>query len=71
MEAGVKGADADGGATQISFERAVDSGTEGLEAFAGGGEGLAGIVAEDGCGEIGDLVLSLAELGGESGFQTE
>ena len=65
VEAGVEGADADGGAAQRAVEGAVDTGAEGLKAFAGLGEGLAGIVAEDGGGEGGDLVLALAELGGE------
>ena len=35
------------------------------------GEGLAGIVAEDGGGEVGDVVLTLAKLGGEGGFRAE
>ena len=42
-----------------------------MKAFAGFGEGLAGIVAEDGGGEIGNLILKLAELGGEGRLQPE
>ena len=71
VEAGVDGADADGGAAEGALEGAVDAGAEGLEAFAGFGEGLAGIVAEDGGGEVGDPVLALAELRGEGGFEAE
>ena len=71
MEAGVNGADADGGAAECALERAVDAGAEGLQTFAGQGEGLAGIVAEDGGGEVGDTILAFSELGGEGGFQTE
>ena len=42
-----------------------------MQAFAGFGEGLAGIVAEDSGGEVCDVVLALAELGGEGGLKTE
>ena len=71
MEAGIDGADADGGSAQGAFKRAVDAAAESLEAFAGVGEGLAGIVTEDGGGEFGDAVLALAKLGCEGGFSAE
>ena len=71
VEAGVERADADGGAAEGALEGAVDAGAEGLEVFAGLGEGLAGIVAEDGGGEGGDVILALAKLGGEGGFEAE
>jgi hypothetical protein len=64
VEAGVNRADAGGGALQRVIEGAIDAGAKGLEALAGFGEGLAGIVAENCGGEVGYLVLALAELGG-------
>ena len=64
VEAGVNSADADGGAAKSAFERTVDAGAQCLEAFAGTGERLAWIVAENGGSEIGDVVLALAEMRG-------
>ncbi len=46
----------------------VEVGAAGEEAFAGLGEGLAGIVAEDGGGEVGGVALALAKLAAEGGF---
>ncbi len=71
VEAGVEGADADGGALQGAFEGAVEAGAAGLEALAGLGEALAGIVAKESGGEIGEVGLMLAELGGEGGFKAK
>jgi hypothetical protein len=64
VEARVDGANANGGATQGALKGAVDAGAEAAQAFAGCGEGLAGIVAKDSGGEAGDLILALAEMGG-------
>jgi len=71
MEAGVEGAGADCGAAQGALDGAVKPGAAGLEAFAGVGEGVARVVVEDVGGEVGNLALALAELGGEGGFETE
>ena len=71
MEAGVDCADADGCAAEGAVEGTIDAGGKGLEAFASLGEGLAGIVAKDGGGEVGDVGLLLPELNGEGGFAAE
>ena len=71
MEAGVERAEADSGALQGALDGAIDASAECLQALAGLREGLAGIVAEDGGGEVGDAVLAVAELGGERGFEAK
>ena len=65
VEAGVESADTDGGALQGAFERTIEAGAKGEEAFAGLGKRLAGIVAKDGGGAAGNLVLQPAKLSGE------
>jgi len=71
VEAGVERAEADSGALQSTFEGAMEAGAVSLESFAGLGQGLAGIVAEDGRGEGGDVILLAAQMCGEGSFLSE
>ena len=71
MRRASSGASADSGAAEGALEGAVNASAEGLEAIASFSEGLAGIVAEDGGGEVGDVVLAAAELSGQGGFDAE
>jgi hypothetical protein len=50
VEAGVEGGEGGDGGVEAVFERAMEVVAAGLEALAGLGERLAGIVAEDGGG---------------------
>lgn len=71
METGIEGAEGCGGGLEEAFKRAVEAGAAGGETLPGLGEGLAGIMAENGGGEIGEVGLAEAELGGEDGFEAE
>jgi hypothetical protein len=72
VQARVEGADGDGGTLQRAFEGAVDAVRQACQAFAGLGQGLARIVAQDGGGQLGDVALrKLAELAGERCFHAE
>ena len=62
VEARAECADADGGTLQSAFEGAVEADAAGEQALAGLGKRLAGIVAEDGGGEIGEAGLAMAKL---------
>ena len=55
VEAGVKGAKVGGGGVELALDGMAETGAAGQQAFAGLGNGLAGIAAQDAGGEGGNV----------------